>query len=665
MRDYKTRTRTTQQTNIMAEEAKKVKHIHVADDDDEVMEDGGSTAAAALFTVAGGVTDRDIVRQLHPIVYNLEPYRDTVSLRKDLEQVKFLQSRSSIAAARKEDMLRHLVSVFSDARTREAGKVPVDGDVEFNFRIAAVEIRHSILHSELVAIKDDSRIMVYREGVADVQNPGGVCRVVLREEDRMFWERCIDIVNDDRPVCGVGNPGIGKTTTTIYLLQRLIRSKKSVVYTIRTNQETGSKPDIFYELVPVMDNEEVVVDVAIKVYKMMHSVIKRIPVLQSSKGVYVVDPGDFRGSCDISNDLIDSQFIMTASNNDTHWGGNNFEKHRLGVRNDSWKDLEPTRRKKAGRLIHGSLWTGQQLLVAKVYLGLSDLADDELLRRYRIAGGSVRDILDFNEQVFVNKVKRALEIDDVLVHGLMTGAYQFPYTPSAPSSILVGLSPQNNELTVVTTVLKSDYIAEELAKRHLKIRWYAVLDEGNAGNRGNMFESYLREMFSSAARPFLAQEVRESVRYKPLPPAPAKQIRNYQPVGDGMTIGCEQRRTIVRVSNMNERVRTDDQHEFLFYSKDESEPLIDMIWKIDGGYEAIQATIRRDHGAATDKIRTLKNELGLTDEERLRIFFVVPTPRYGEFVTDPVNPLYDPVNKGAYQDLMNVEIFHAGVAGDE
>ena len=103
----------------------------------------------------------------------------------------------------------------------------------------------------------------------------------------------------------------------------------------------------------------------------------------------------------------------------------------------------------------------------------------------------------------------------------------------------------------------------------------------------------------------------------------------------------------------------------MFYSKDESEPLIDMIWKVDGGYEAIQVTIRKDHGAATDKIRTLKNELGLTDEERLRIFIVVPSPRYSEFVTNPVNPLYDPVNKCACQDLMNVEIFHVGVSGGE
>lgn len=651
----------------MAEDPKKAKLSHA--DGDEVMEekDGydGSTAASqstTLLNVTGGVTDRDILRLLHPIVYNLEPYQDADSL---LEQVQFLRLSPSFAFGGKEYMLEQLESVFINARCREAGKVPSDGGVEDEFRIAAVEIRHSILYGKLKAINGDPRIMVYGEGVADVQDPGRVAQVIIREEDRMFWERCVDITEDGRPVCGIGNPGIGKTTTTIYLLQHLIcNKKKSVVYTIRTSQETGPTPDIFYELVPVMDNEESVIDVSIKVYKMMHSDIKRIPLLNSRSGVYVVDPGEFNGSCDISNELRGNQFIMNASNDEKHWGGKNFEKHRLGVSKDRWRRLSPTPEKKAGILIHGSLWTAQQLLVSKVYLELGHLADDELLRRYRIVGGSIRDILEFNEAMFVGKVDRALELDALTFHGLMTGAYQFPYTPSAPSSILVGLRPQNEDLDIATTVLKSDYISEKLAKRHLKISWYAVLNQENAGNRGNMFESYLREIFSSAATCFSSQEVRESVRTKPPRPAPANRMRNYQPVDNGMTIGCEQKRTIVRVSHMNERVITDHQHKFVFYSKDEFEPLIDMIWKIDGGYVAIQATIARDHGAATDKIRTLKNELVLKDKERLRIFFVLPNPRYSEFVTNPVNPLYDPVKKCPYQDLMNVEIFHVGVSGE-
>ena len=79
----------------------------------------------------------------------------------------------------------------------------------------------------------------------------------------------------------------------------------------------------------------------------------------------------------------------------------------------------------------------------------------------------------------------------------------------------------------------------------------------------------------------------------------------------------------------------------MVYSRNESEPLIDMIFRVEGGYDATQATISKKHGAAADKIVKLKHELNLKEGEELRIFFVVPWCRYQDFVTDPVNPLLD------------------------
>ena len=74
--------------------------------------------------------------------------------------------------------------------------------------------------------------------------------------------------------------------------------------------------------------------------------------------------------------------------------------------------------------------------------------------------------------------------------------YGFNYQPKAPSSALVSLYP-GEDLSVVDTVLRSDYVAEQLAARWLKISWYAIIDEDNAGNRGNLFEAYLRQLFAS------------------------------------------------------------------------------------------------------------------------------------------------------------------------
>ena len=78
--------------------------------------------------------------------------------------------------------------------------------------------------------------------------------------------------------------------------------------------------------------------------------------------------------------------------------------------------------------------------------------------------------------------------------------------------------------------------------------------------------------------------------------------------------------------------------------------LIDMIFRVDGGYDAVQSTIGRSHKASAAKIRVLKDGFKLRDDESLRIFFAVPVSRYKEFETAPANPLHDE------PDLANV--FH-------
>ena len=93
---------------------------------------------------------------------------------------------------------------------------------------------------------------------------------------------------------------------------------------------------------------------------------------------------------------------------------------------------------------------------------------------------------------------------------------------------------------------------------------------------------------------------------------------------------------------MNEYVQKDQAKQYMVvYSRNESEPFIDMILQVEDGYDAIQATISYEHDAAAENIRNLKRELNLKRGEKLRIFFVVPWSRYQNLVTKPVNPLLD------------------------
>jgi hypothetical protein len=72
---------------------------------------------------------------------------------------------------------------------------------------------------------------------------------------------------------------------------------------------------------------------------------------------------------------------------------------------------------------------------------------------------------------------------------------------------------------------------------------------------------------------------------------------------------------------MIEAVRTDETLENMYYSKNEREPLVDMIFRVDGGFDSIQERIYGTHNCEAEKIRTLKTDLGLGEGMTLRIFY--------------------------------------------
>jgi len=455
---------------------------------------------------------------------------------------------------------------------------------------------------------------------------------------------------EGQPVCGVGNPGIGKTTTSLYLLQQIVRERrKPVVYTIR--KKMGSK-DVFYEFTPIVENNHLT-DVTVKVYEIMPTEkLHKIPSIQNENAVYFVDPGTYEHSCDDTDENFEAKFIMAASNDSRHWGGNNFTKFRGSV--TPMFGLDPGHSSKPGILVYGSLWTGRQVILTKPYLpDIQDLSDNEVLRRFRVVGGSLRDIIMFDEKIFKERVVTALALDQVTVNELVDGRYKCTFQPDAPSSILIGIGPRDNDLTDLKITLRSDYVEECLAYKYLKTSWYSFLDEDNAGNRGNIFESYIRAKFSRGPVQFSGNEARESVRERP-PNGKKNEKKNYEPV-NMITIGSN--RTIARVSNMIEAVCADLSQEYMYYSKDESEPLIDMIFQVDDGFHAIQSTVRTSHDGDADKIKNLQEELQLGSGKNLKIFYAVPLTRYGKFVTEPVNPLL------GRPDLKNVFIYHVGVSG--
>jgi len=111
----------------------------------------------------------------------------------------------------------------------------------------------------------------------------------------------------------------------IFVAALLFEEKAPVVY---TNRKPAVSRHIFYEFIPLVENEQVT-DTKVKVY-FINANEKgfKIPSMKRLDAFYVVDPGQFDGSCNDTAEHYKVRFIMAASNDLRHWGGNDFKKFR-------------------------------------------------------------------------------------------------------------------------------------------------------------------------------------------------------------------------------------------------------------------------------------------------------------------------------------------------
>ena len=107
------------------------------------------------------------------------------------------------------------------------------------------------------------------------------------------------------------------------------------------------------------------------------------------------------------------------------------------------------------------------MILAKPYFEpLQNLDDSEVLYRFRIVGGSLRDLMSFEEKQFKNEVEAALKsLDPWIVKGFGEGICRFPFKPELPSNVLIGVGPTDQDLGLIKITLKSDYVEELFANK--------------------------------------------------------------------------------------------------------------------------------------------------------------------------------------------------------
>jgi hypothetical protein len=204
--------------------------------------------------------------------------------------------------------------------------------------------------------------------------------VIVRSSTEPFWENVIEEVDEQdtygyniNSVCVVGTSGIGKTTTTYFLIRMLLQRHKTVVYNIRSNKCSG----YIYEFTPKKDKD---MDVQVKVYT--DSELEKISSLDKNDTYYIVDPGMTKDNCH-PGVQFKCRIIIVASPDERHWGGSSFSKRRTGY---------------GGIFQQMPVWEANEIICAAPYLSFLDpelsaliqyptRLEEELMSRYRIFGG--------------------------------------------------------------------------------------------------------------------------------------------------------------------------------------------------------------------------------------------------------------------------------------
>ena len=205
--------------------------------------------------------------------------------------------------------------------------------------------------------------------------------------------------------------------------------------------------------------------------------------LQNKDAYCILDPGKTKVSCNRDKDF-QAHFIMAASNDECHWGSNEFTKTQVhGV--------------PSSKCVYYAPWTEAAILSAKNCIGLAQFSDNKVLECHQAAGGSVHAIMEFDPLRYEISVNNALDaLSFQTAQSLACSYCNFAFNPDAPLSKLILVGPKEENSSLCHLLLTSDCVEERITAQFLRNSWFSVLNKDNAGNRGNLFEAFVCQNFS-------------------------------------------------------------------------------------------------------------------------------------------------------------------------
>ena len=423
--------------------------------------------------------------------------------------------------------------------------------------------------------------------------------VVIRNITQPFWEECIMQVTRAGMrvrVCAVGTPGIGKTTSTSFLIRMLLLEKHTVVYRLLSRT-------YFWEF--KWKNN----DYDVQVHRGKD--LEDIESLDDERTYYIVDPGTNKKDSCLPEPCINARTIIVSSPNELHWGSGEFEKQRDDV---------------LGTFRYYPMWKLGELKEALQYL--TELSEEEVVRRFRLVGGVPRYIFlheDFFAPVLRSQNDAIEALTAMQAQQIVEGKLDILGTFGAqqPKSALIGYTEAETQgmfpFSCRHVEIVSPSVEDKIVAKFMGDLWRRMLQEDAVGWK--VFEIYCRTLMATPhIRPFLG---RLCCGYS---------YFDYYHELDFQLGGCSNVRLGLDIANaaMYGDAMT------LFHSIDPNQFLFDFIYKdLNGTLHAFQVTLGKTHRLQRTLIQRLRRIIG---DSSLVLYYLVPAESFVFFVTNPVYP---------------------------
>ena len=446
----------------------------------------------------------------------------------------------------------------------------------------------SVLDAEIVSVPGDAGLHVMKS-VPVLGSQDKTINVIVRSCTEPFWRQCIDVAKGGSRVCAVGSPGIGKSTSTAFLIRILLKAGHTVLYLRREVERGGDGAGPIFEF-SVQDGQPRV---------QLHPEVRfsdhhKIDALLDPNTFFVIDPQKTKDSCDPSA-KVKARVIINASPDMRHWGENEFTKMR---------DATP-----AGRFLYYPIWSDVELCDARCWIDAT-VSHEEVLQRFDQFGGVPRSVFApaCDLDMLLEKLQHGVrDLTDKQILQLVDGnvAYLDALSPTQPKSSVMGYdvaSPQ--DFRRPRTVVISKLALMTVWVQHIGVLWNRVVGADKDSVQGHAFEEYVRALMLTQLPPLPCRYYKSKHFQFP-------RCTRIQMVSD----------PLLSVRQLEERV--------VYHSVSQQYPWVDFAIKQGKLVIAVQVTTGATHSTSPSDIDKLVRLCGPTLQ--VVVVYAVPLELLGSF----------------------------------